>query len=413
MDSDIIVALATPPGESALAVLRLSGGGSSALAEECFGLPEGRLSGMRRALAEIHGGFEGVRVMLISWPAGRSFTGEEMVEVMIPGSMKVAGEALSALYDRGARQAEPGEFTRRALVSGHLTPLQVIGLASIWSGPGPRAGETILESSARRLEHALDVLIEDLESSIEFSEEHMLGEAGIDTSPAREAAASFASDASEVEASRRIFFMGPVNAGKSTLFNAILGTERAVVSEQAGTTRDGASERTHVHGKAVELFDTPGCALESGGSRTGPDGRALEIAQGMLRKDDIVVWMSPGGKMEPPVRILEDAGLILRVSSRSDEMRGPGINVSAVSGEGVDDVRRMISEALPAGLVSSRASGMVRIIERACEILESGDEAAASAELGEALAQVRSMLDEGRGIELAVERALGRLCIGK
>ncbi|HRY61616.1 MAG TPA: hypothetical protein P5266_05410, partial [Candidatus Fermentibacter sp.] len=127
MPGEVIAALATPPGDSALALLRMSGEGCAAMVEELLDLEEGRLSGMRRAVATIPGAAPGADAVAFSWPSGRSYTGEEMVDVVCPGAREIVDGLLAGMLSRGARPSLPGEFTRRAYLSGRISPLEVIG----------------------------------------------------------------------------------------------------------------------------------------------------------------------------------------------------------------------------------------------------------------------------------------------
>ncbi len=410
----IIAALATPPGVSALAVIRTSGEGCARMAEEYFGLAEGRLSGMRRALSACPGSISrgGAEVLLLSWPAGRSFTGEEMVEIMCPGSMTIAGEILGGLEAMGARPSGPGEFTRRAFLSGRMSALEVIALSSIWRSGAGAVISRELEDAAASLEKALETVQESLEAAIEFSEEHHIAEEDIEfrMEAAGGSARGLASAALRAEGPVRVFLAGPVNSGKSTLFNTITGRERAVVTPEEGTTRDGASALLVVAGREVELFDTPGFRH---GGRWDADCRALEISIGMVGRDDIVVWMSRGGSEQPDGEIMARAGITIEVASLADECGGGGLRLSSRTGEGVEELKARIAASRPPGMLYCCAAGIGRHIEAARSMCGAGEMAAASEEIAEAMEALASVMDRGTGIELAVERALGRLCVGK
>lgn len=432
----IIAALATPPGVSALAVIRASGEGCARMAEEYFGLAEGRLLGMRRALSACPGSSSrgeaeviqtgdaargpaagsssrgGAEVLLLSWPAGRSFTGEEMVEIMCPGSMMIAGEILNGLEALGARPSGPGEFTRRAFLSGRMSAIEVIALSSIWRSGAGAVVSRELEEAAAALEKALGRVQESIEAAIEFSEEHNIEEEGNEAlfEAAGSSAGELASAAGRAEGPVRVFLAGPVNSGKSTLFNTLAGRERAVVTPEEGTTRDGASALLVAAGREVELFDTPG--FRQGGEGDA-DRRALEIAIGMVGRDDIVVWMSRGGSEKPDYEMADRAGITIEVSSLADECGGAGLRLSSRTGEGVEALKALIAASRPPGMLSCLAAGIGLHIEAARRMCAAGEMAGASEEVAEALEELASVMDRGSGIELAVERALGRLCVGK
>ena len=418
MPRDVIAALASPAGESAIAVVRAGGEGCLALVERIFSLEEGRLVGMRRALAQCPGTTPGTEALLISWPSGRSFTGEEMVEILCPGSMRVARGVLVSLQKAGARLARPGEFTRRAFLNGRLSALQVVALASIWSGDGTEdaaEGSTGLEQAAGSLERAMEILHETLEAVMEFPDE-LAGEAPAIEKVVRtalEESDRFSETASRSECPLRVFIAGPVNAGKSTLFNILAGREMAVVSPEEGTTRDGASCRTIIGGRAVELFDTPGRRRNGEEAPSKVEREAVRISSGLMGPDDLLLWMSPGGRVEPDRDLSERAGWTIEVSSFSDVVRGDGLNLSARTGEGLEALRGAVASARPDGLVCSAALRIRDGIARAAESIDAGEFPQASEEIAEALAVLSSVMDRGASIGLAVERALARMCVGK
>lgn len=413
MPGEVIAALATPPGDSALALLRMSGEGCAAMVEELLDLEEGRLSGMRRAVATIPGAAPGADAVAFSWPSGRSYTGEEMVDVVCPGAREIVDGLLAGMLSRGARPSLPGEFTRRAYLSGRISPLEVIGLASLWrrdsedGGAGGALGEL-----GTRLAESLERSAEQIEAAVEFPDdidEHRL-DVGESLEEALKRARLFREGAGKAEGPVRVFLAGPVNSGKSTLFNRLAGAERAVVSDEAGTTRDGASCITLVGGRLVELFDTPGFR---DGETGGADAEALRIALGMIGSGDVVVWMSPGSSEEPGRGLAETAGRIVRVASRCDEIRGEWLPVSSVTGEGIDELGKAIAGARPGGLLTTIAGLIETRIVEASGALSGRDLALAAENVADALRELNCCMDRGAGVGIAVERALGRMCVGK
>lgn len=413
MPSEVIAALATPRGDSALALVRLSGDGCASMVEDMLDLGDGRLSGMRRTVAHIPGAAQGADVVAVSWPSGRSYTGEEMVDVICPGSPGIADTILKSMIARGARLSLPGEFTRRAYLAGRMSALEVIGLASLWnlSRDGGSAAGALGELGAR-LAESLERSAELIEAAVEFPDELD----GTDL-PVRESleeairlARHFHEAAESAEGPARVFLAGPVNSGKSTLFNRLAGAQRAVVSRSEGTTRDGASCVTLIRGRRMEIHDMPG--FRDGGME-GPDADALEISLGMIGGGDIVVWMSPGSRVEPGGRLADTAGRIILVSSRCDETCGEWLQVSARTGEGMDALEEAIAGAMPGGLLST-VSGMMegRLVE-ASDAVSAGELAGAAEHVAGALRELNGCMDRGSGVEIAVERALGRMCVGK
>lgn len=373
---------------------------------------------MRRALAQCPGTAPGIDALLISWPPGRSYTGEEMVEIMCPGSMRIAGCILAALQNSGARLSRPGEFTRRAFINGRLSALKVVALSSIWSGErpeGPGDETSSLEQAAVILERAAELLHESLEAVIEFPDELGSEAPSIETIArnALEEAERFSESASRSESPLRVFISGPVNSGKSTLFNILAGRERAVVSPEEGTTRDGASCRILIRGRAVELFDTPGFRIEGEEASSAAEKEAVRISSGMIGPEDMLIWMSPGGMVNPDHELSERAGWMIEVSSFSDIARGSGLNLSARTGEGLSELEIAVASARPAGLLFSAAMGIRDGISRTAAFIAAGEYPEACEELAEVQATLLSAMDRGDTIGLAVERALARMCVGK
>lgn len=414
--SEIICAVATAEGISALAVVRLSGSGSAELVEGLMGLPPGGLRGMRRKVGTIvHRGRELDQVVALGWPEGSSYTGEEMVEVICHGVPETVRRIVDSMVSCGARRAEPGEFTRRAYAAGKLSALQVIALASRWRDGGDHgtaAGRAM--SSCEDLLTDIERAQEVLEGEIEFLEEHSVGDQPMSLSEVRklaEAARKFRRGADKLETENRILLMGPVNAGKSTLFNLLAGREKALVSEIPGTTRDGSSCRVMLRGRKVELFDTAG----AGGGEL--DGRAYRCAVDSMDGSETVVWMTEGEGKPPPEELLKKADRVLRVFGKSDIFAGDGIEgairVSSITGEGVEELKEELASVPGSMSISGAAGRIYNSIQRAMEMISSGELGIAAELLGEAGQELRGLMGRGENVSLSVDRALSSLCAGK
>jgi tRNA modification GTPase len=270
---DTIVALATPPGRSALALLRLSGKDSgSILRRVAPSLPE-KLTPRAPRLAAILGA-EGVpidRGLVTFFPGPGSATGEDVAELSVHGGPAVVRGVLSALVSAGARPARPGEFTRRAFLSGRLDLVEAEAVRELIEA----RTEAAVAASARRLDGSLSrrlagvreelsAAAAELAATIDFAED--VGEAVSPRTPgriarAREELARLAGSAQRgrlLAEGARVVLLGPPNAGKSTIFNALIGTERAIVTEVPGTTRDTLDAALDIGGVPVELVDTAG-----------------------------------------------------------------------------------------------------------------------------------------------------------
>jgi tRNA modification GTPase len=414
--ADIICAPATPEGTSALALIRLSGKGSASLVETVMGLETGRLVGNRRKTGLLRRAGKAIdQVVAIGWPEGSSYTGEEMVELIchgVPGNVR---GIMDCLLECGARRAEPGEFTRRAFSSGRMNALQVISLASLWrSDEGAEGIEGTAGDLLGEILKGVMKARESLEAEIEFQEEHGTGyeaEARECILDLRAMAERFAIQADRLEARTRVVLMGPVNSGKSTLFNILCGREQALVSEEPGTTRDGASCNIEVRGRRFLICDTAG----AGGK--GMDLKAHLSAVKVLNGTETVIWMSAGDGEDPPEEVLERAGEVIRVSSKSDlQEKDPykdSLRVSAVTGEGIADLEELIAK-VPGNLSLTGAAERVKEeIALSLEFVENGDHSIAAEHLAGAENEIRAIGGKGENVSLSVERALSAMCVGK
>lgn len=268
---DTIFALATTRGKAGIAVFRLSGPKAhAAVVALCGDLPDLRRASLRKLQSN---GQTLDEALVLVFGEGSSFTGEPMAELQVHGSLAVTQSVARALSDLpGLRQAEPGEFTRRALENGLLDLAQVEGLADlidaeteaqqrqalrILSGAvGKKAGQWRLDliRAAALLEATIDFSDEDVPVDVAPEVRGLLG--GVLEELRAEATGSLAAE--RVRDGFEVAIVGPPNAGKSTLLNALAGKEAAITSERAGTTRDVIEVRMNLAGLAVTLLDTAG-----------------------------------------------------------------------------------------------------------------------------------------------------------
>jgi len=270
---DTIAALATPVGRSALALLRVSGPESGRiLSAVARGLPEKPEPRRAYLVTFVDGAGEVLdRGLATFFAAPASATGEDAGELSIHGSPVVAGQMLAALVAAGARLARPGEFTERAFLLGKMDLVEAESVRDLIEA----RTETAARLSARRLEGRLSRRLAEvrddlvgaaagLAATIDFAED--VGEkvsAGT-LAKLERAVATLASLGASFETGRllsagcRVAILGRPNAGKSTLFNALLGSARAIVTDVPGTTRDTLHATVDIGGIPVELVDTAG-----------------------------------------------------------------------------------------------------------------------------------------------------------
>ncbi len=365
---ETIAALATPGGTGAVALIRVSGPeAGDVIAGACR---VGKAFPDRRAtLASVRDADGAVldQVLVTRFAAPRSYTGEEVVEISTHGGRLVARRVLERLLECGARVADPGEFTERAFLNGKLDLTQaeaVMDLISAQSDLALRAAHEQLEGGiGRRTEGLRQDLIEtvaQLEAWIDFPEDDIDPESGealaarmATVRGAIEGLLSTADQGRILREGLRTVICGRPNAGKSSLLNALLGLDRAIVSETAGTTRDTIEELLVVEGVPLRMIDTAGLhhagdAIEEEGIRRTLQeaGRAdllLVVADASLPPARAL----PGDVPEAPRRIL--------VLNKADLPEAPGwsdpeaLRVSSVDGRGLEELRHRIRELADLG----------------------------------------------------------------
>ncbi len=413
---EIICALATPEGTSALSVIRVSGKGSFEIMEDVMLLERNRLRGMRRKVGNVTENKRIIdEVVAISWPEGRSFTGEEMVEITCHGIPSSVREIIELLIRKGARRAEPGEFTKRAFVNGRMNAVQVIALAASWDKEKDKRtypGET--EQVCRKMLNEIERAREKVEGNIEFGEMHLdsndesIGNILIELVKKAE---NFRRIALSIEKSKRVVIMGPANSGKSTLFNVLTGKESALVSEEPGTTRDGSIGYLEIGGRKIQLCDTAGT------DGFGLDKAASEAVIKGLDGTERVIWMSEGGRIPPADEVRSKIGEIIEIEAKSDINKKKNntelIRISSFTGEGLDELKKRISELPGSMSLSGAAKRIEEEIKGAMEYLSSNELDMAAELMNEAEIETRRILGKGENIQISVERALAGMCVGK
>lgn len=411
---DTIFALATARGKAGVAVIRVSGPKAFEVLNAMGAKqPPSRQAVLRRLTGPDGGLLD--EALVIAFDAGASFTGEKTVEIQTHGSVATVNAVLRTLADiDGLRQAEPGEFTRRALENDRLDLAQVEGLSDLVEAET----EAQRQQAMRVLSGALGDKAEGwrtdliraaalLEATIDFADE----EVPVDVSPeVRTLLSGVAVDLSEeiagVAVAERIrdgfevAIVGAPNVGKSTLLNALAGREAAITSEIAGTTRDVIEVRMDLDGLPVTILDTAGLRDTSDVIEGLGIGRARQRA---ISADLRVFLLSPDEE-EPPFTPVQ-GDIVLWGKSDVGHGRTP-----AISGKNGDGVRGLL-EALADRLErrASRAGTAIRerhrmAMERAAAAIQS---AQAQVDQGEASAELAA--EELRGAIRALDSLVGRV----
>ncbi len=307
MLSDPIVALATPPGRSALALIRVSGRGAFDVAARALHPfhPDPPRTVRRVHVVHPTTGATVDDALAACFPGPRSYTGEDLVELSTHGGLLVPAAAVAALVVAGARPARPGEFTRRAVLNGKLDLLQAEATADLIDAGSSAQARWALHQLDRGLSTRLDELrreLLELEALIAYEIDFPDEDEG-PVAPervvrawraARDRIARLVDTASEGERLREgalLVIAGRPNAGKSSLFNALLGTERAIVTEVPGTTRDAVEAHAVLEGFPFRLVDTAG--LRDSDDRIERLG--IEVSRKYLAAADLVLFCEDQG----------------------------------------------------------------------------------------------------------------------
>ncbi len=386
MQSDTIAAISTAPGRAAIAVVRVSGPGVGDLIGRTLGEPLPERRPALRWLADPSTGASIDRVLATFYRAPHSYTGEDMLELSCHGGPLVPPLVLDAVCAAGARRAEPGEFTRRAFLNGKLDLLQAEAILDLVDGRAPaqhRAAILQLDRGlSRRIEELREAIVRCealLVYEIDFPEEDSGPVApGLIDDAARDAAARIArllETASEGELLRDgavAVIAGRPNVGKSSLFNALCGFERAIVTAEPGTTRDAVEALVSLGGYPFRLVDTAGLREPS-----EPVERiGIEVAHRYLAGADVVLLCAEAGRRlaEEELSFLAELkqGACLLVRSKADLAAaaaddGPQpdvqqVAVSVVSGAGLGALRDRLVELAFSGRL--RLEGEVPLITR-------------------------------------------------
>ena len=362
---DTIVALASAPGRGAIALVRLSGRDAFSIAGTIL-----RNSPQEPRIAHLCDLFDGEekldQALVTLFPSPNSFTGDDTVEFSIHGGNLVSSSLVAALISSGARQATPGEFTRRAVLNGKLDILQAEAIGDLIDASSHIMQRTALSQLDGGLSRRLLKLRSDLIGlealiayDVDFPEEddgpvprEKIDQSAGEITEALQALISTGPAGEVIREGAIVVIAGPTNAGKSSLFNALLGRARAIVTEIPGTTRD-ALEAVIDSGKwPLRLVDTAGLReTEDRIERLG-----IEVSQRYLSSAAVVLACGEDSRsLEETVRVVSGMSTapVVPVHTKTDlvsnERRIPGaISVSAETGAGLQDLLRAINEILDA-----------------------------------------------------------------
>lgn len=270
--SDTIAAISTPRGKGAISCIRISGSESEKTVRKLTDYPFGK---EKKHAVMVPCRFKGRicdKIMAVLYYGEKSFTGEESAELYFHGGIFLTEQALFSILDSGIRLAEPGEFTRRAFLNGKIDLTQAEGISDLIEGECTESLSAAFEQSEGKIKKAVDALYEKIkrttvgvEVCIDYPEEdieeqslpQLRREIGEEIQAIRNELEGYESGRIKRKGAR-VVLTGKTNAGKSTLFNTLLQTERAIVSDEEGTTRDTIEEKVSYKGVSFVLIDTAG-----------------------------------------------------------------------------------------------------------------------------------------------------------
>jgi len=321
--------------------------------------------------------------VVIPYPAPRSYTGEDMFEVTVHGAPYLVEGLIDACVTAGARRAQPGEFTRRAVANGKLDLVQAEAIRDLVAAETAWQLRNAREQLAGALSEAfgglrkeLVDLLAALEASLDYEAQGVevpqedLAEKIASCRGAVGRLVSTAGAGQRIRDGAGVVILGPPNAGKSTLFNLLCGTERAIVSPHPGTTRDVIEAEIDIDGVRMVLRDTAGLRAE--GDRVESEGHRRAVGAAAAADLVILMWPLGGARGEDPPDAPSGVAVI-PVRSKADlgdhETAPAGwLAVSCHTGQGIDRLRARLAEAV-AGEISD-LGGAVAIAARHRRSLE-------------------------------------------
>jgi tRNA modification GTPase len=438
-EKDTITACATPPGVSALALIRLSGPHALEITQKLTGrdLPPRdplplRLQLQNQDLDE---------TVVTFWPNPKSYTGEDLIEISCHGNPLIVETLLQTICKLGARIARPGEFTERAFLHGRIDLTRAEAVLDVLHARSERALLAAQRALAGKLSDHLMVdrerllnLLARIEAWIDFPDEDIQPEVGdgfrSEVNDLLKSSAQLLSTAPlghRLRSGYRLVLAGPPNVGKSSLLNTLLGNNRAIVSPTPGTTRDTVEESIVLAGFPVRLIDTAGL-------RPSTDPVELEgMARTRAAMDsaDLVLALIDRTQLVDPCRQEWDrlGDKFLKVLTKADRpqvSKEDGLLVSSQTGAGLDELRKTITHRLT-GNVTAPGSDEIAINARHEDALRRASEAFANAlaslsaksapelvaaDLRQALQALESILGVGTS-EDVLDRLFAQFCIGK
>ncbi len=446
---DTIVAISTPPGRSGLGIVRLSGDQACRIAESILRFPRGpRWQSWHAQMAELvdEDGRLVDQVVVTYFQKPKSYTAEDVVEISCHGSLVVLDYCVRRAISAGARLAEPGEFTLRAFLNGRIDLPQAEAIRDLIEATTLYQAKVAAQQAAgglsRRLKPLKDSLVDLValvEANIDFPDEEVPlvsdEEIVARLDPIQQELARLTESyrfGRLVREGASLAIVGKPNVGKSSLFNRLLGQDRAIVTEIPGTTRDMISETIQLGGIPIRLMDTAG--VRSSADRVEQLGIERTYAA-MAEADLTLVVLDLSRPLEEYdywlIERAAQSGRVILVGNKCDlpcraELDHPVLRVSALTGEGIDELKQRALDLLAPGHLQELQTSFVtnlrhhQCLSRALQAVEQARTAAETHVSHEILlvhlyAALRA-LDEVTGattVEDILDRIFASFCIGK
>jgi tRNA modification GTPase len=440
---DTIIACTTPIGRSGIAMLRISGSDSLKIATA---LCKNTIvwSDRKAILSSIYNQKDEPvdQAIFIAMKGPRSFTGEDVVEISCHGNPLIVDEIIVQAIRCGARLARNGEFTRRALENRKLSLLQAEALNELihsTSLPGAQIAQAGLagqvDSNELEIREELLDICAEIEAKMDYPQEDLsyvddqgiVDALSIISGKAQQAATAWRGNRIRLHGAK-VAILGPVNAGKSSLFNHMVGSKRAIVNSRPGTTRDIIERRVSLNGIEVCFFDTAGIRFET----TDPiEAEGIQMGLELATEADLCLLVLPVnqqiGTLKQIQKKIQNECIV--VASYSDLDVIPSFEfdhlISNLTGKGLDDLRNDLQ--LKLGVNNSQENKWIALSQRQYELFLSISShidmasksllgflgpAVAAEEITQALERL-AMLRGENARENILDRLFSRFCIGK
>ncbi len=375
MENDTIVAIATPPGKSAIGAVRVSG--------RCaFEIVQKHVKKPLKERYATHADFQinGKAlddVIVVSYKAPKTYTGEDMVEIFFHGNWIILNSALKALIDSGARMAENGEFTKRAFLNGKMDLTQAEAVEKIVDSislSGVESARKVIDGNLSKeiskIREELLRISSEIEVRIDYPEEFEdEGKYDFDLNPIIQSLEKMLLTYEPAKAAIegiRVALFGAVNVGKSSILNALVGFERAIVTPIPGTTRDIIESETYINNIKVKIIDTAGIR----NTKDEIEKIGIERALATVKNADIKVYVMDATSDEGvDLPIESDIKVLNKIDLVDKNVKG-AIKVSAKTGYGIDTLKAEIERMTRNTIEKLNSSQSILIASRQYSIVK-------------------------------------------